>query len=569
MSATPAILMRGAQAHAAMQNEEFVTHWLALLEGCPYATPFQRPEFVRPWYSTYRGSWEPIVLLARDVAGDLTGLWLLAWSDERRALVHAGAQQAEYHTWLARAGAEASFLKSAWIELRRNLSFACLSFEYLPSADLANLLKTTLGAVSVRRRRRPLLRLDPESIRASLAKKKTRYRFNRLARLGTLEFRRIVDPDEFERAYDELIDFYDFRQGAMYRVTPFRTDSLKREFHRALFTSAPQRVLLTVSYLAGRPIAGCWCVTGSGQAHVGLVIYSPFLAEHSPGILHFMQLSEYLSQNGVALIDLTAGGDAWKERFANEHDEVASAILYASRWQWLRAECRTRVAPGARWLLRLSRLTPKQARRALARLRHATPLGLLRGIGRWVWESRQLRIYAGDRALALRHVEDARVRRNSLADLMLFQPAESSPPQEDFLSTALARLEEGESVWTIKLDESLAHHGWTAVKGELRLTEVEQTLVVPPGSLLLHGCYSAPALRRRGLHRAAVGHMLRTAFADESLQHAYIAVPAECSPSRHVVETMGFNYRGSFYWRRRFGRVTKWADPVLCGPEHA
>jgi CelD/BcsL family acetyltransferase involved in cellulose biosynthesis len=562
MHTPSATLLRGAEADTALRDADFIARWQALLERCPYATVFQRPEFVRPWYSTYRREWEPILLVARESSGDLTGFWSLAWNEDRQVLTHAGAHQAEYHAWLAAAGQEACFLESAWRQLRRNLPFTRLRFDYLPDTGLAHLLRTTLRTVVVRRQSRPLLRLDPEAIQASRAKKSNKSRFNRLKRLGTLELRRVVDLDEFERVFDELIDFYDFRQGATYGVTPFRRDLLKRHFHLTLFTAAPERVLLTVTYLAGRPIAAYWGLAGEEQTHLGMVIHSPFLAEHSPGKLHLMQLSEYLLQLGMTRIDLTPGGDAWKERFANDHDEVASAVLHVSRLQWCIAASRAMGIRGAKRILAIAGVTPHRAKSALAQLRRITAFASLRKARPWIWDRREIRVYRADRSLALRHGEDPRVRHNCLADLMLFQPSQSSPIRDEFLSTALTRLEQGESAWTVRSEGRLAHCGWTAAVSEWHMMEVDQVLRLPPASIVLHDVYSAPGSGTQDSYGIAVGHMLRAAFADENRCYAYILVPADDRPLRRVIEAMGLRPEGSFHWQRRLGRVSKWADPV-------
>lgn len=562
MHTSSATLLRGAEADASLRDTDFIARWQALLERCPYATVFQRPEFVRPWYSTYRREWEPILLIARETSGELAGFWPLAWNEERQVLMHAGAQQAEYHAWLAAAGREASFLESAWRQLRRNLAFTRLSFDYLPDAGLADLLRTTLGTVVVRKQRRPLLRLDPAAIQASRAKKSNKSRINRLKRLGPLEFRRVVDLDEFERVFDELIDFYDFRQGATYRVMPFRRDSLKRHFHLTLFTAAPERILLTVTYLGGRPIAAYWGLAGEEQTHLGLVMHSPFLAEHSPGKLHLMQLSEYLLQLGMTRIDLTPGGDAWKERFANDHDEVAAAVLHVSRWQWLIAASRMMVIRGAKRILSITGVDSHRARSALIRLRHAISFALLRRIRAWIWDRRETLVYRADRCLALRHGEDPRVRHNSLADLMLFRPSPSSQTRDEFLSAALTRLEQGESAWTVRSEERLAHCGWTAAVSEWRMLEVDQVLRLPPASVLLHDVYSAPGSGTQDSYGLAVGHMLRAAFADESRCYAYILLPADDRSSRGVIEAMGLRHEGAFHWRRCLGRISRWAAPA-------
>lgn len=562
MNTPSATLLRGADADTALRDADFIARWQALLERCPYATVFQRPEFVRPWYSTYRREWEPILLVAREPSGELTGFWPLAWNEDRQALTHAGAQQAEYQAWLAAAGREASFLESAWRQLLRNLPLTRLSIDYLPDTGLAGLLRATLGTVVVRKQSRPLLRLDPQAIEASRAKKSNKSRFNRLKRLGALEFRRVVDLAEFERVFDELIDFYDFRQGATYRVMPFRRDSLKRHFHLALFTAAPERVLLTVTYLAGRPIAAFWGLAGEEQTHLGLVMHSPFLAEHSPGKLHLMQLSEYLLQLGMTRIDLTPGGDAWKERFANDHDEVASAVLHVSRWQWLVADSQARVMRAAKRVLAARGVDTHRARSAIIRLCRTTPFALWRRIRTWIWDRREIRVYRADRSLALRHGEDPRVRHDSLADLMLFQPSPSSQTRDEFLSAALTRLEQGESAWTVQSEGRLAHCGWTAAVSEWHMMEVDQVLRLPPASVLLHGLYSASGSDTQDSYGIAVGHMLRAAFADESRCYVYISLPAHDRPSRRVIEAMGLRHEGTFHWQRRLGRVSKWAAPA-------
>ena len=566
MGAAPVTVLRGTEANAAIHNADFISQWVTLVQGCPYATAFQRPEFVRPWYSIYRREWEPIVVVARNELEQITGLWLLAWNEERRALVHAGAHQAEYHTWLARPGSEEPFLEGAWMALKRTFSFKHLSFEYLPHAYLAELLKTTFGRARVWKGRRPLWRLDPEAIRSSFAKKSNKSRFNRLGRLGSLEFRRISDRGELERVIDDLIDFYDFRQGAVHSVMPFRRDALKRDFHLALATTAPESIILTVTYLAKRPIAAYWGLASGGQTHLGMLIHSPFVASHSPGKLHLMQLSEYLSRNGVTLIDLTPGKDSWKERFANDHDDVASAVLHASVWYWWRDKIRAHVSRAIGWLLRMVGATPKGAQAALVRIRRSTFRGLVHSGRKWISESREFRVYRAEHALAMKYVRDPRVQRNELADLMLLESTEPGQKQYAFLSTALARLEQGESVSTIRLHDRLAHYGWTTAQREVFMTEVDQALCLPPCSLLLYDFYSAANGEERELRGAALAHMVRAAFDDENVRYVYICVSAADDPSRHIIEAMGIGYQGSFHWKRRFGRVKKWADVGLTGP---
>lgn len=564
-----ATLLRGPEARAALTDGTFIAAWTELHRHSPHATAFQAPAFACAWYSAYAEEWEPVIVItSRDGRGGLVGLWALAYRAADWTLVHVGAHQAEYHAWLAQPSEDAAFLATAWTAIRRDLPFRRLQCKYLPAPHLADTLAVALGRnrVAFRRHARPLAWLDTEDIRASFAKKSNKSRFNRLKRLGALEFRRITQREELEAALDALIDFYDFRQGAVNRSVPFREDPRKRAFHLALFEAAGEDLVFTATLLDGHPIAGFWGLASGAMAHLGMLIHSPFLAEHSPGKLHVMQLSERLLEQGRTALDLTPGGDAWKERFANDHDEVAEALLYASSMIRLREAVLESMGRAARNLLSWVRITPAQARTAVALLSKASPARVVRKLRAWAGENREFRVYRADRALARRHAADPGVRCNDLADLLLFQPCESWQSRDSFLSAALERLEQGQSAFTISLEGKLAHCGWMAAQSESRMSEVEQTLAFPEGSVALYDYYTPPSFRGRGLDRTAIGHMLWAAFQRAETRYAYISVLADNGPSRHVIEGLGFELQGVFHWRRRFGQITKWADAF---PEEA
>jgi RimJ/RimL family protein N-acetyltransferase len=304
--------------------------------------------------------------------------------------------------------------------------------------------------------------------------------------------------------------------------------------------------------------------------HLGMLVHSPFLAEHSPGKLHIMQLSEYLLNEGKHVLDLTPGKDPWKERFANEHDEVAEATVYRSAWARKRDHTRHALLHWGKRGLARAGITPANVRSTLAMSRRARPSAVIRKMRNWVYLDREFRVYRGDRTLAEGYARDARICCNSLADLLLFEPGEPWQTRDAFLSNALARLERGELAYSVRIDNRLAHCGWMVVnQAESYMTEVQQSMRFPPGSVTFYDFYSHPDFRGRGLYRATIGQMLREAFARKDTKYAYISVLADNLPSRHVIETMGFHHQGSFFLKRRFGADRKWASPVLAQPEAA
>ena len=566
-SETTVEIIDGQQAHKLMSDHAFLGHWQTLKDKCMLATAFQSPSFVSEWYASYRAQWQPVVVRSHDSVGDLVGLWLLAYNPITNALVHAGAHQAEYHMWLALPGKDISFLSAAWAELKRRFNFATLRFKYLPSVALGNTLQTVptmKSSVVVTAQSRPILTLDLENIKASFAKKSNKSRFNRLKKLGTLEFRHIKDSAELEQVFDELIAYYDFRQGAVNHSSPFREDRQKRAFHKALFAATPEETYVAATYLDERLIAAFWGMVSGRMVHLGIVAYSPFLAEHSPGKLHIMQLSENLLKEGKGVLDFTPGGDPWKERFANAHDEVAEAIIYRSVASRIQADTGDGLLQWGKRCAAQAGITPHKLRSCLLILRSMKPSNVIHKIMNWIGMDREFRIYRGDRILAQRYCCDEQVRCNSLSDLLSFEPGQSWQNRDAFLSSALARLEHGESAYTVSIDGRLALSGWIVMnQAQSYIPDVKQSIIFPPGSVALYDFFVHPDFRGHGLYRATIGHILHSVFSVEGTQYVYISMPADNLPSKRTIETMGFEYQGSFFLRRRFGMERKWASPIL------
>ncbi|MGH8626260.1 MAG: GNAT family N-acetyltransferase, partial [Gammaproteobacteria bacterium] len=418
--------------------------------------------------------------------------------------------------------------------------------------------------LTARIHRRPLAMLDPADIKASFAKKSNKSRFNRLKRLGRLEFRRLTDPAEFERIYDEFIVYYDFRQGAVHQATPFRQDPLKREFHRALFlASATDERHLTVTYLDGRMIAAFWGSVSGKMVHLGMLVHSPLLGEHSPGKLHLMLLADHLLKEGKEVLDMTPGGAPWKERFANAHDDVADVLLYRSAFARKRIEMQARLLQEANRCAARVGVQPAHIRGVLAKL---TSIRSSLAVNR-ASEDRELRVYRADRAVGNRSSCDTQIACNSVSHLLCFEGGGPSQSRDVFLSDALSRLERGETVYTMCSDDRLAHCCWMIRnQTKLHMAEVQQSVQLPPRSVVLCNYYTHPDFRTAECYRAMFETMLAEAYTDISTRHVFIAMPAENLPMRNLIEALDFQYRGSLSWNGHLGAKTNSAY-VLCGQD--
>lgn len=561
-------VLRGQEALQALDRAEFIERWSQLHADAFGVTVFQHPSYACTWYRSYQQDWEAVLAVAES-DGRLLGLLPLALHRRSGQLVCAGAHQAEYQAWLARADDGAAFMAAAWPRICEVTKAERLRLRYLPTLDLQRQLEQgpLQAQLHSRVHARPLLRLDAEELRSSMAKKSNKSRFNRLKKLGAFSFKRLSDPQELDSLLNELTHCYDLRQGAVNHTTPFREDAHKLAFHRALFAAGAPASYVTVTLIDERPVAAFWGAVSDSTAHLGMLIHSPMLAEHSPGKLHVMQLSQQLLDDGIAVLDLTPGGDAWKERFANDHDQVGELTLFASAAAAAQSQSRERRLEQIKSVLGRAGLTPDRLRAMLAAGRKLSLGAVQRRISHWLGFERELRIYRAERALAQGKSASAQVQCNALDALLAFEPGESWQTRDAFLSSALERLERGERAYTVCIDGRLAHCGWLVPRQERsNMSEVGQSLDFPAHSATLYDFYTHPDFRGRGLYRSTLEHMLADAFADEQTEFAYISVLADNLPSRRVIERVGFAYQGSFFWHRRFGKDQRFPGPEFTAP---
>jgi hypothetical protein len=121
-----------------------------------------------------------------------------------------------------------------------------------------------LGPVS-----RPVLSIGDGSDAASLERKRYRRRkLEELERLGSIELR-TLDVPEFKSVIDEVIDLYDFRQGAThYDTLPFRGDPHRRRFYLEMATAGLLHA--TAMRVGGKLASACILppLPCPGQPHV-------------------------------------------------------------------------------------------------------------------------------------------------------------------------------------------------------------------------------------------------------------------------------------------------------------
>ncbi len=567
------VTARDAEADDLLRDAGFRAEWLRLAGLCPWATAFQGPDFGHAWYASYRERYEPLLVQARAADGALAGLLPLAVGrEDQRELVVAGAGQAEYHAWINSPEAGDEFPAQAIRWLQGAFPHSLLKFQYLPPGTPQGWLSGTgPGAnFTIVTHRRPLLHLGPAAeAEKFLRNKSDKSKFNRLKKIGPVGFRRITDAAGLEAALNEVSRFCDFRHAALHGVAPFRADPAKRQFHLRM-VEYPGLLHATALTVGDRIIAAHLGVSSAREVHLGVTAYDPFLTKLSPGkfLIHF--LADRLRAEGYERLDLTPGGDAYKERFANDNDEVAALTLPLGPGGRARAAAPRAAIRGGRRLLKVLRVDPQRVRSLGARLRRVGPVGtagaLVRRGRRWLGSARELRVYAHDAAGVADGAEDDLIRRDALEDLLTYEAVEGSPTSREFLSGALARIEAGAHVYTSVADGRLAHWGWLAERQETSfLSEVRTGFTFPPNSACLYDFYTHPHYRGRGLYTRSLRRMLRDAARVPGTEKVYIFVLADNIASRKVIEKAGFRYEGSLFEAVRFGQARRWAEGLEGG----
>jgi CelD/BcsL family acetyltransferase involved in cellulose biosynthesis/RimJ/RimL family protein N-acetyltransferase len=562
-------IVRQEVALALLTDASFQQDWDELVLHCPWATAFQRRAFVVTWYEVYAERYEPLLLCAQSAEGRLTGLLTLALEKNSGALVVAGTHHAEYQGWLSRPEHGDEFMLAALTALRAEFPTQTLSFKYVPPAAPLAWTKSERmhgSHLELQPTPRPLLQIgEGRSLSESLRKKSNKSRLNRLKQHGAIQFEQITDPERLATMFDDIVAYTDLRQGAVHDVLPFRLDPLKKPFHLALLKH-PDLVHVTTLQVGQQLAAVHFGIRQQAQVLLWLFAHTPYWAAHSPGKLHLLLLGELLAQQGVATFDLTPGGDAWKERFATDHDLVHTlrVTFESGNRQLKKQQTQQRWEAIAKRGLQVVGISPQRVRSLMDALQRVKPSSIPNKLLKKVWDRTEFRIYvylpADVQALPRPQV----MTPDRLEALLAFEPMAAYQTRQAFLARALHQLENEQHCYTFMENGRLLHYGWLGLRQErARLSEVGQEFIFDePENAVLYDFFTHPEARGRGLYQQALYQILHDAAAVPGLKKIYIMVLADNAPSRHVIEKVGFTYTGSLFRQKRLGQTTTWSTQI-------
>jgi CelD/BcsL family acetyltransferase involved in cellulose biosynthesis/RimJ/RimL family protein N-acetyltransferase len=556
-------IIRDAESHELVRDPHFQSQWTQLYEDCPWATACQSPGFVTAWHEAYKDRYSPLVIAEFSPSRDLIGLLSLATENSSGRMVVAGAHQAEYKAWLALPSNGSSFMEAALAQLACETDISTLSLRYIPPGTPIDWITRSQGpwTCELKPHPRPIIPIGGGSdVAPYLQEKKSgksmRNCWNRLKRLGSLRLDQIREAGQLALVFDQLIAYYDIRQGGIHGKLPFQSDLAKKPFHLALLR-VPNLLHVTLLKAGQEIISACFGVTYRNVYSGVMPIISPFHAADSPMQVHLLMLLEQLHQDGYSVFDLTASMDPFKERFAATYDSVHVLSIYFRRRDWIKQKVTQRCEALARGVLRSLQIAPNRALehgQQLIRVPLRTaPSALARkliALSQTCWSATELRVYRCESKNA-RLLEDAPMwSRDHLADLLAFQSMEVWRTRAQFLAECLKRIEKGHHFYTRVENGRLLHISWLIGNQEMNVVpETNQVFPFPPGSAFVYGSYTDPGSRGHGLFRSALWQMLHYAARAPGIRYVFIAVLADNKPACQVIKKVGFSAVSVFVGR--------------------
>jgi len=461
------VLMTGNEALKYVNSEKFQLKWKSLYASCPWATACQHPDFVAPWYELYYTLFLPVVILSENDDQSLNGILTLALHRKEDKLMGAGERQAEYHGWIESPYTKNNFIKIAIKKIREKFPDIDLSLKYLPPGIPLDWIgdRGSFGKLcSIRSHPRPVMQIDEAAMNRQRAKKNNRQNYNRLKKLGNVQFEKVTEHDHFIRIFEELRIQYDFRQGALYHNMPFLTDPLKKLFYLELHKNGLlHTTILTVD---GKIAASHSGLLSEGRAvHLGINTHSPEFAAHSPGNLLLAMLGVQMAIEKIPLLDLTPGGDGYKENFATAHDAAFELTIYSDLKSRMKNEAILGLMRFTKARLRASGYRTADFWTALDKLKKFR-LPVLHRLPRKLREpsTAQYCHFQHCHKSQIIIKNEINIKKNNLNDILKFDSHHSSMTHWEFFGTVMERMERSQHLYTFVDDNRLLVYCWIRMR---------------------------------------------------------------------------------------------------------
>jgi CelD/BcsL family acetyltransferase involved in cellulose biosynthesis len=323
--------------HEFKRLTELEAEWRDLYERAPEATPFQRPEWLLPWWRTF-GSGELFSFAAYD--GDkliaLAPMFLHPWNNRRQVTFIGNGISDRLGFILDPAHAmpaAAAILDAIARERHRwdvcdfqDLSPASVLCRSAASGDLGYALRPQYTCTAVP------LRFTWEEFHASLPhglrRNLRRYR-EHLDQQGRVTFETTHDVDIMSEPFNALVELHRARWLEKSNGSMLEGASIEN-FHRAAVSGLAKRgiVRLHSMRLDGRIIAIVYAWIERGRAYSYLGGFDPALSRFSPGALSLEYAIEQSIGEGARVFDFLRGDESYKTTWGAIRETTCRLLLW-------------------------------------------------------------------------------------------------------------------------------------------------------------------------------------------------------------------------------------------------
>ena len=303
--------------------------WACVWAADPYATPFQHPAWLLPWWRQFGPDGDLLAVAVRKNSSDnllaLLPTYLYANpSTNQRQLLLTGAGTTDYLDGIWHGSGEHAAGLALSHLLKRSTQWDNISLHQLRSVSPLLKMRSRLGfSVSDAE---PCATLDvrkplPSKIRANL----NRYRRKAEAQ-GSLICELCREPDQILPAFETLVDLHSRRWQNKGEAGVLSDQRVLGHHREALPLLAEAGLLRLFKLSLGDAILGV--LYGLADApHVSeprlylyLIGFDERFAEFSPGSLLLQEAWLYAKEHGFQKVDLLRGGEGYKQLWGAEYE---------------------------------------------------------------------------------------------------------------------------------------------------------------------------------------------------------------------------------------------------------
>ena len=469
-----------------LADDQFISQWRLLSTQSNSFSLIQEHGFVASWYEAYKNKYDPLLLLAYDEKEELVGILPLALHQQEKSISHAGDEQAEYAGWVCKPAHQDEFLVLSLIALKKEFNLKKWQWGWLPPHSntdwiKSNKLKENGIYINLSAYESPIYNLKDSARVKKLRKSKSiRSNINRLKRTGDLRIERITDVSVAKKIFIDLKKKANFRNLAVYNNIPFEDDKNKEQWHLDHLESG-EGAHFTVLWQGDELLACNFGFCTEDTVMMGLVTYNPVQGEYSPGSVFLIMLIEFLTEEGFHYLDLTPGGDPYKERFCNAHQTLYKAVICFSQVCKFKDDLLTSVK---------NKIKQKYSYRDLVQIKSSvekTVKNLLAYKPEQIFNKTDALFKY---TIPMDSAEELEIRVQKYDDLLLYKNTKGYKQHKDIVFSALRSFERGDTLYSLLQEGNLIAFVWCSTTGRKHWdSQINELTSALGNETLLYGLY--------------------------------------------------------------------------------